>query len=59
MRVLPLIAALALSGCATTSRVDQCTGASLRRAAYVATIAAAAAWTASGRPVPSEVMIAS
>ncbi len=52
-----LAAALTLSACATTPTTI-CTGSDLRRTAYTATIAAADAWTASDRPVPSEVMLA-
>lgn len=50
-------AALAVSAC-TDRPVSICTGADLRRTTYTTTIAVADAWTASGRPVPSEVMLA-
>ena len=56
-RLAILAAALAVSAC-TDRPVSICTGAELRRTGYTATIAVADAWTASGRPVPSEVMLA-
>jgi lysozyme family protein len=57
-RIMPVaLLALTLSAC-TTTPTTICTGSDLRRTAYTATIAAADAWTASGRPVPSKVMLA-
>ncbi|MBW6522392.1 hypothetical protein KZ810_02675 [Sphingomonas sp. RHCKR47] len=56
-RLAILAAALTLPACATTP-TPICTGSDLRRTVYTATIAAADAWSASGRPVPSEVMLA-
>lgn len=58
MKIITILAAaLTLPAC-TTTPTTICTGSDLRRTAYTATIAAADAWTASGRPVPSEVMLA-
>lgn len=48
---------LALSACVDRP-ISTCTGADIRRTGYTATIAVANAWTASGRPVPSEVTLA-
>ena len=56
-RLAILAAALTLPAC-TTTPATICTGSGLRRTAYTATIAAADAWTASGRQVPSEVVLA-
>lgn len=52
-----LAVALALSACVVRP-LSICTGADMRRTGYTATIAVADAWTGSGRPVPSEVMLA-
>lgn len=56
-RLAILAAAFAVSAC-TDRPVSICTGAELRRSGYTATIAVADAWTASDRPVPSEVLLA-
>jgi hypothetical protein len=56
-RLAILAAALTLPAC-TNTPISICTGSDLRRTGYAATIAAADAWTASDRPVPSEVMLA-
>lgn len=56
-RVVILAAAFAVTACANRP-ISICTGADLRRTGFTATIAAADAWSALGRPVPSEVMLA-
>ncbi len=56
--ILSLALAASLSACADAPRLDWCKHAELRRTAYSTTIATADAWVASGRPIPSEILLA-
>jgi hypothetical protein len=53
MRMIALIAALALTGCGLPP-IDVCKGASIRRSVYTNTIRAIDFLQASGRPISSE-----
>lgn len=55
--ILPLALAASLSACAGSPRIDLCKSSELRRTVYLTAITAADAFVASGRPVPSELLL--
>ena len=56
-KLLCLALVASLSACATMPAVDACKYSTARRTVYTTAIAAADAYTASGRPVPREVTL--